>query len=259
MNNTDLFFQLHHQQEPLLIANVWNAQSAMIYEQLGFKAIATSSAAVAEANGYKDGEQIPFDEYLYVIKRIIASTKIPLSVDMETGFGDTNEEVVDNLVQLHKLGVAGINIEDSRIENGKRKIHDVAWFADKLSVITRSLKSKNIRMFINVRCDTFILGLNDALAEATRRMNIYEQTGVDGIFLPCITSVADIKAAVSSTKLPLHVLCMPDLPDFKTLENAGVRRISMGDFAYAYLYKELGNVSRQILADGNFSALFPKK
>ena len=258
MNDTQYFIDLHHQDEPLLIGNVWNAQSAMVFQKLGFQAIATSSAAVAEALGYKDGEDISFDEYLFIVKRIKASTNLPLSVDLETGFGKTTGEVISNIERLHKLGVVGINLEDSSIQNGARSIHDAAWFAKKLSDITSGLKEKNIRMFINARCDTFILRIPDARAEAIRRMNIYEQAGADGIFLPCITDLDDIKAAASSTRLPLNVLCMPNLAGFKSLKSAGVRRISMGDFAYAWLYKELENVTTTILADGNFSALFPK-
>jgi 2-methylisocitrate lyase-like PEP mutase family enzyme len=256
MNNTQYFTDLHAQNDPLMIANVWNAQSATVFTKLGFKALATSSAAVAEALGYRDGEEMSFEEYVFIVKRILASSKLPLSVDLETGFGKSTDEVIANIELLHKIGVAGINIEDSSIQDGTRRIHDAGVFASRLSQIISSLRTKNIRIFINTRCDAFILRMPDARAEAIRRIKIYEPTGVDGIFLPCITDIDDIKAAVQSTRLPLNVLCMPNLPDFKSLKSAGVRRISMGDFVYAYLYKELEHVAGRIMAAGNFSPLF---
>src|SRR5688572_26143183 len=114
----DQFVKLHLQVEPLLIANVWNAQSARLFEKLKFKALATSSAAVASTLGYSDGEQMSFDEYIFVVKRIRAVTSLPLSVDLEGGYGATADEVVPNIKSLSREGVVGINIEDSTIVNG---------------------------------------------------------------------------------------------------------------------------------------------
>lgn len=259
MNEVEKFTALHDQSEPLLIGNSWNALSAMTFEKLGFQALATSSSAVAEDLGYEDGENISFEEYLFIVKRIKASTKLPLSVDLETGFGKTTEEVISNIRRLHEAGVVGINIEDSSIQNGVRRQHDAATFAKKLSDITTGLKSRNVPMFINTRIDTFILKVPDTRAESIRRIRIYEQTGVNGIFLPCITDLDDIKAAVAATKLPVNVMCMPDLPDFNLLKAAGVRRISLADFPHSYVYRELESATAQVLGEGNFSAYFQRK
>src|SRR5688572_130219 len=94
------FRELHRQQEPLLLGNVWDAKSAMVYENLRYKAIGTSSAAASEALGYSDGENMPFEEYFFVIKRIKASTTLPFSVDMEGGYGDTPQQVIKNIKLL---------------------------------------------------------------------------------------------------------------------------------------------------------------
>lgn len=259
MKDVEHFISLHQQEYPLLIGNSWNARSAMIFGKLGFQALATSSAAVAEALGYRDGEDISFEEYLFIVKRIAASTKLPLSVDLETGFGKTIGEIVSNILRLREAGVVGINLEDSSLQNGARKIHDPASFAKKLSDIISGLRSNNQEIFINARIDTYILRMPDARDEAIRRINIYGQTGINGIFVPCITDINDIRVVVASTKLPVNVMCMPDLPDFKTLKAAGVKRISLADFPYAHVYKELENATVKVLADGNFAAFFPKK
>jgi hypothetical protein len=142
-------------------------------------------------------------------------------------------------------------IRASRMEPGRSTMR--LRLPKKLSGITSALRSNNQQIFINTRIDPFILRMPEARDESIRRINIYQQTGVDGIFLPCITDIGDIRAAVSSTKLPINVLCMPDLPDFKMLKAAGVKRISMGDFAYAHIYKELEKATVKVLADGTFS------
>jgi 2-methylisocitrate lyase-like PEP mutase family enzyme len=256
MNNFDQFNALHHQTEPLLIANVWNAQSARTFEKLKSQALATSSAAVAETLGYSDGEEMTFDEYLYVVKRIKASTTVPLSVDLESGYGKTPDEIVLNIKRLVEVGVSGINIEDSSIQNGTRKIEDSKVFSDRLEAISTSLKSENINIFINVRCDAFLLALPDTRVEAIKRLREYQEAGVQGLFLPCITSIDDIKAVVKEVRLPLNVMCMPDLPHFEMLKSAGIKRISMGNFLNKALNDSLELSLKKIMEDRSFKSLF---
>src|SRR6478735_10133337 len=130
MNNSENFNRLHQQESPLLVANVWSAQSAKVMEKLNLQAVATSSSAVAATLGYADGEAMSFEEYFFVIKRIKASTNLPLSVDLETGYGKSVKEIVANIKRLHEIGVVGINIEDSILENRERTIADAETFAE---------------------------------------------------------------------------------------------------------------------------------
>jgi 2-methylisocitrate lyase-like PEP mutase family enzyme len=256
MNNFENFNKLHQQVGPLLAANVWNAQSAKVMEKLNVQAIATSSSAVAATLGYGDGEVMSFEEYLFVVKRIKNSTRLPFSVDLETGYGRSIKEIVDNVKRLHEIGVVGINIEDSIIDNGSRTIADAETFAEKLREISVGLSAQKIDMFINVRCDAYLLGLPDARKEGIRRIKLYELHGIHGIFLPCITDIEDIKASVKATRLPLNVMCMPDLPDFEALKSAGVKRISMGGFLNHTIYNEMEKKMQQVLSSGSFAGLF---
>lgn len=253
------FQKLHQATEPLLLGNVWNVQSAQVFEKLKFKAIATSSAAVAETLGYKDGENMPFDEYLFIIKRIKESVSIPFSVDLEGGYGRTPEDIVSNIRRLHDLGVAGINLEDSVINNAIREIVDMNEFAGKLTKVIALLKEEGRELFINVRSDVFLLNLPGARAEALQRIAGYGKTGVHGIFFPCITDIDDISAVVSATSLPVNVMCMPGLPDFGTLQKLGVKRISIGNFLNKATYQNLENQASVILNEGSFDSLFSKK
>ncbi|MFZ6008951.1 MAG: isocitrate lyase/PEP mutase family protein [Bacteroidota bacterium] len=250
------FQELHLQSAPLLLGNVWNVQSARTLEKLKFKAVGTSSAAVAETLGYKDGEQMPFEEYFMIIRRIREAVSIPLSVDLEAGYGKTTNEIVGNIKRLHALGVAGINIEDSVVRNGVREIVIASDFAKKLEAITSQLKAQDIKLFINVRCDAFLLGLPNARKEAIERMAAYEKAEIHGFFLPCITDVEDIKAVVKSTGLPVNVMCMPGLPDFDVLQSLNVKRISMGNFVNGAVYKMMENISRSIVENKSFAGLF---
>lgn len=256
MTKFEEFKKLHFSENPLLIGNVWNVQNALQFKKLGFKAVGTSSAAIAADLGYEDGENMPFEDYFFMIKRIASSVNIPFSVDLEAGYGKTSEEIISNIIKLHEIGVVGINIEDSIVHNHGREIVSIDGFTVLLKEIIQDLKKKNVRMFVNIRCDAFLLDLPNALEEAKFRISQYEICGIDGIFLPCITNEGDIKAITAFTKLPLNVMCMPNLPNFEVLKTLGVKRISMGNFATVYLNKQLENVTEKVIQRNDFSPLF---
>ncbi|MCW3464393.1 isocitrate lyase/PEP mutase family protein [Chitinophaga nivalis] len=250
------FKDLHQAGGLLTLPNIWDAGSALLLQEKQFPAIATSSMAVANSLGYGDGEEMSFEEYLFVIRRILAAIQIPLSVDLETGYGRTPEEIYERVLTLVNLGVAGINIEDSAIGSAGRTLQDAVTFARTITYLKERLTAENQSLFINVRCDTFLLGVADALPESLRRIKLYETTGADGIFLPCIREQADIVAAVGATTLPLNVMCIPGLPDFDMLRAAGVKRVSMGGFLYQAVYNQVGALSDRIDSEQHFAGLF---
>lgn len=256
-NKIDLFRKYHHQSSPLILGNVWDVPSAKLYENLKFSAIGTSSAAVAAMMGYEDGQNIPFDEYLTIIQKITENVQIPVTVDLEAGFGDTAEQIVANIEQLNKLGIVGINLEDSIVKNDVRVLVDAELFAVKLEKIREALQANNLEVFINLRSDSFLLQLPNALEESLRRIEIYKDH-IDGIFLPCITEAAHIRQITAQIDLPLNVMCMPDLLDFKTLTDLGVSRISMGNFMHSFLSEKLEEATKSIIDKQNFSPLFEK-
>jgi 2-methylisocitrate lyase-like PEP mutase family enzyme len=250
------FKNLHQQNQPLLIANVWDVPSVKIAEQLHFQALGTSSAAIASLLGYKDGEEMKFSELAYFVERIAANSNLPLSVDLESGYSRNPVEICDHIKQLVDLGVVGINIEDSIIIDGKRVLLNADDFAEALSEIKQSLKRDHIEIFINVRTDTFIVLKENHVEETKRRIKLYEEAGADGIFTPAIVKAADIKEIVNSTNLPVNVMCMPNLPDFNTLTELGVKRISMGNFLLDKMYQELENIAETVLQQQSFQSIF---
>jgi 2-methylisocitrate lyase-like PEP mutase family enzyme len=249
------FKELHQQNKPLLIGNVWDVPSAKIAEELNFQAIGTSSSAIAKLLGYRDGEEMKFSELEYLVKRIRLNTKLPLSVDLEGGYNRTPSKIAQHIKRLLALGVVGINIEDS-IVGHKRTLLDADCFARTLSEIKEYLEKEHLDIFINVRTDPFILLQDNKLAEAQKRILLYEKAGADGIFIPCIEKEPDIKAVVAATSLPINVMSMPQLPDFETLTKLGVKRISMGNFMFDAMYHQFKQSTKTILNQESFKSIF---
>ena len=246
------FNALHHQNHPLLIANVWDASSALIAQQAGYNALGTSSAAIATLLGYEDGERMSFDELLFMVTRIKAVTSLPLSVDLESGYGDTTSRIIENIHCLTQAGVVGINIEDSHVVNGVRSLDDAHTFASKLQELTAACPD----LFFNVRTDTFLLNVEDALEETLYRGQLYAAHGANGFFVPGITQPDSIAALVHRIPLPVNVMCMPTLPDFPTLASLGVRRISMGNFIHAAMQAKLKESLCRIQTHQSFADVF---
>ncbi len=249
------FKNLHYQDDPLLICNVWDVPSAKIAEKLNFQAIGTSSAATSATLGYKDGENISYTQLLQIVKRIKANTTIPFTVDIESGYSSEPSVIIEHIKELAGLGVVGINIEDSLV-NDERELVNAEDLAKIISIIKEQFEKDEVNIFINARTDSFLIRLPNALEESIKRIPLYEQAGADGIFMPCVEKEEDIKAIVESTKLPVNVMCMPGLPDFQTLKELGVKRISMGDFLFDKMYKGFEQTLNSIKTDQSFKPVF---
>jgi 2-methylisocitrate lyase-like PEP mutase family enzyme len=243
------FNALHQQNQPLLLANVWDASSAQAAQQAGYQALGSSSAAIAAMLGYKDGEEMSFDELFYIVSRIKAVSELPLSVDLEAGYGATTSHIIENIQRLAHLGVSGINLEDSQVVNNRRLLDDPKRFAVKLQAITRACPG----MFVNVRTDTFLLDVQDALDQTLYRGQLEPRRR--RFFVPCVTHAEDITSIVRRVPLPLNVMCMPELADFSALSALGVRRISMGNFCTLPQTK-LKDLFCQVQAHHSFSDVF---
>jgi len=246
MNNFEKFHQLHSQAKPFILANVWNVKSAEVVERSGFEAMATSSGAIADSLGYKDGEQIPFSEMLYVVKRIRACTNIPLSVDLERGYTDDLALLNEQIQKLIDTGVAGINLEDAQGEH---------IYLQKLSSIRNYLTRTNQQLFINARTDGFLQKLPSPLETTLSRARLYQEAGADGLFVTGLKDPQIIKEIVSATPLPVNVVSVPGL-SVTDLTECGVRRVSMAVFLYRATYSKMEIMAKDILIGRSFDPLF---
>ncbi len=250
------FRSLHCQAEPVLICNVWDVSSAVIAEQAGYKSIGTSSAAISHMLGYSDGMEMPFSELRDLVAKIKSHTTIPLTVDIEAGYGSTTSEIYENIKALTNIGVVGINIEDSVIINGQRTLKDPYIMKDTILGLKALLNESGHSIFINLRTDAYLLKTDSAFEETKHRISLYENAGADGIFVPFLEKTEEIQALVDSTTLPLNVMCTQALPDFRTLSELGVKRISMGNYAYSKIYKSLEKSLLEVMSTQSFSPLF---
>ncbi|MDW3652535.1 MAG: isocitrate lyase/phosphoenolpyruvate mutase family protein [Bacteroidia bacterium] len=249
------FKELHKNEAPLIICNVWDVSSAKAAEVAGFQAIATSSGAIASMLGYRDGEEISFEEVLYIVERIISHVKLPLSVDLEAGYSRDPLKIAEYISSLDRLGVVGLNLEDSLWKENRQlvKAEDFAAMLRALSVV---LEENRINTFLNIRTDPFLLGHPEPLEESIHRAKIYAAAGADGLFVPCISKEEDIKSLIAATSLPVNVMCMPELADFSELKSWGVSRISMGNFLFNRKAAYLQNLMAEIKTKSSFSPVF---
>jgi len=251
----NIFNELHQQKEAFHLGNVWDVQSALFFQNAGFKAIGTSSASIAASLGYDDGEDMPFEDLVWMIKKIRAKVDLPLSVDIEGGYSRETNQIIENIKILHQIGVVGINIEDSVVTKTRRLL-DAKSFSDTITKIKSYLSKNDIDIFLNIRTDAYLLGLENPLKETLERIAQYNNTGADGVFVPCIVDEKDIEKAVQSTSLPINVMCMPNLPTFKRLTTLGVKRISSGPFVYQNTVTHLEQSIRAIVKNDSFDSLF---
>jgi 2-methylisocitrate lyase-like PEP mutase family enzyme len=246
MDHYKNFYQLHQQQNPLILANAWNAKSAQLIEKAGFEAVATSSGAIAGSLGYPDGEKIPFAEMLYMIQRIRTATTLPLTADMERGYSDDLTVLTDNIQKLIDAGVCGINLEDAQGEE---------IYLRKLQSIKNYLVKTGQQLFLNARTDVFLQKLPAPFETVVRRAKLYQDAGADGLFVTGVSDVTVIKNIASATPLPLNIVGSPTLFSVETLAESGVKRISMAGHLYNATYSPLEKKAQAIKAERSFKPL----
>lgn len=227
MNKIQEFNEMHFSEELLFLGNAWDLISAVALEKAGFKAIGTTSWGIAKSLGFADGELIDFDKHLAIIKTIAENVKIPVSADIEAGYGEEIQTIVDNVLRTANTGVAGINIEDSlKKQNG---LKEISRHCDLLNKIRAALESNGYKNFyINARTDTYFQRQNP-LRETIERAKAYVESGASGIFVPGLRTDDEIKEIILNVSAPLNVLSLPGLTNCNKLKEIGVRRFSFGN------------------------------
>lgn len=239
MNKIQQFNELHFSEDILFLGNAWDLLSALTLEKAGFRAIGTTSWGIANSLGYADGELIDFQRHLDIIKNIAQNVKVPVSADIEAGYGEDTETIVEHVLRTADAGVAGINMEDSyKKQHG---LKEIANHCTLLNHIRTALENHGYKDFyINARTDTY-LQKQSPLLETIERAKAYIESGASGIFVPGLIAEDEIKEFTINVKAPLNVLSLPELTNCNKLKDLGVRRFSFGnalsDKVIAYLEK----------------------
>ena len=253
----ELFHALHRQDQPLVLVNAWDVASARAIAKSS-TAIATSSAAVAASLGLADGEQVPLDLVAELVARLTAAVPVPVSIDLEAGYGETPEAAAISASRMLAAGAVGINIEDGLIA-GRRTLADPELQARKIRAVRQSAQDFGVRLFINARTDPFLLKFGSheqCLEEAVRRAEIYASAGADGIFVPGLSDLSLVAGLVRRVRLPINIMVMGSSPLIGDLARIGVRRVSMGPWPQMSMVRAIESISAQVAATGVCGELF---
>lgn len=230
------FRQMHQGPDILLLANTWDAGSARLIEDLGARAIATTSAGLSWSRGYPDGDALALPQLLAAIADIARVISVPLSVDIEGGYSDDPSQVAEVVSAVVGAGAVGINLEDGAATP--------ELTCAKIGAARQAAAAAGVDLFINLRTDVYLRGLvgkDEAAGEVTRRATLYRAAGADGLFVPGLAAAQEIAAIAAAIELPLNLMLVPALPPVPELQALGVRRLSAGA---AIAEAALGTVSR---------------
>ncbi len=235
------FEALHVKGEPVVLYNIWDAGSAKCITNAGAKALATGSAPLAMAQGYTDGQNIPFDFLLTLVERIIATSDLPLSVDFEAGFAADPEGVFKNASKVIDTGAVGVNFEDQRI--GGEGFYAIDEQVHRIAAVRRAGDDKGIPFFINTRSDLFLKEPDqdkhaDLFDEAIARGHAYMGAGASGFFVPGLKDKDLIARVCEAIDAPVNVIRLPGTPEISELASVGVARISYGPVPYRTIMKQ---------------------
>ena len=222
------FLARHAGPRMLVLPNAWDVISARVIEEAGFPAIATSSAGVAWALGFPDGERISRGEMLAVVRRIAASVRIPVSADVEAGYGATPETAAETARGVIAAGAVGLNLEDGTNEG---TLLDPELQADRIRAVREAAASARVPLVVNARTDAFEVkrwSPEERFTAAVRRANGYLAAGADCLFIPHVSDGETIGRLARELSGPLNVIAGPPAPPLPELERLGVRRASLG-------------------------------
>jgi 2-methylisocitrate lyase-like PEP mutase family enzyme len=247
-----VFASLHRRGDPLLLANAWDVASAVAIASAGAKAIATTSAGVAWSLGVPDGADLGADRAAAAIRRITAAVQVPVSADIEAGYGGSPEAVAATLAAVVRAGAVGVNIEDRRDQSS---LFEPGEQADRL--VAARAAADGIPVWINARTDVFLSGTYSStsagVAAALRRAALYAEAGADSLFAPGLADLAAI-ADLAAGPLPVAVMAWPGAPGVAELTAAGVVRISLGSAIAQAAYGLAARAAAEMFTTGTYDS-----
>nr|WP_296064743.1 isocitrate lyase/phosphoenolpyruvate mutase family protein [uncultured Actinoplanes sp.] len=241
-DNAALFRSLHVPGTPLVLANAWDVASARIAEEAGSRAVATTSAGVAWSLGAPDGDVIDRESAVAAIRRVVAAVRVPVTADIESGFGDTPAEVAETVRAVVAAGAVGVNIEDG--------LRDVGEQSERYAA-ARSAAGDDL--YLNARIDTYLRGSGD-FADTVARAEAYLAAGADGIFVPGVVDPETVAALAAKIPAPLNVLAGPGAPSVPELARLGVARVSLGSGVAQAAYAVVRKATREALTAGTYDS-----
>jgi 2-methylisocitrate lyase-like PEP mutase family enzyme len=256
-NKAIQFRQLHRAPHVLILPNAWDVASARIFEEAGFPAIATTSAGIAFSLGYPDGEHIAREEMLSRVGRIARAVHLPVTADVESGYGPAPEDAAKTTRDLIQLGVVGMNLEDA---SGSRDqpLCSLELAVEKIRAARNAAVQLGAQFVINARTDIYLLARGNPdsdYSEALRRLVAFRDAGADCVFAPGLRDSATIAQLAKAVECPLNILAGVGSPSIPELEKLGVARVSLGSGPVRATLGLLRQVAKELKTSGTYSAM----
>jgi 2-methylisocitrate lyase-like PEP mutase family enzyme len=258
---SEKFLKYHYETEILVLLNSWDIGSSKLIEACGFKAIATTSMGIAASLGYPDCQVIKLSEMIDAITGIVNGVQVPVTVDIEAGYGNNTNEIIESVKKIIATGIVGINIEDSLDMNPV--LIDEAEFCERISAIRALSDSLGFHLVINARTDSFYTTSGSAqikLDESIRRGNKYREAGADCIFVQPVWDKEMISTLVREINAPVNILSNPGMggglpPSVSELQDLGVARLSMGSGLMKATLALIKKVAEELSEKGTYNIL----
>ncbi len=251
------FLELHRGPKILVLPNAWDVASARVFEDAGFPAIGTSSAGVAFSLGYPDGQKMSRGEMLDVVNRIASAVDVPVTADVEAGFGRTPEEVADTAREVIAAGAVGMNLEDG-VDGKPEVLADVNDQKEIIRAVVEAALSAGVPFTLNARTDIFLYGIGAAetrMARTIERLNAYHSAGAPSLFAPGVKDRDTIAQLARGIAGPLNILATAGTPPVAELQELGVARVSIGSGPMRATLGFLGRMARQLQDEGVFALM----
>jgi 2-methylisocitrate lyase-like PEP mutase family enzyme len=257
----ELFLKFHQAKEILVLLNSWDIGSSKLIEASGYKAVATTSMGIAASLGYPDCQVIQLSEMIGAITGIVNAVQVPVTVDIEAGYGNNLTEIIDSVKKIIATGIVGINIEDS-IELSPILI-DETEFCERISAIRALSDSLGFHLVINARTDSFYTSLGtqkEKLSESIKRGNKYREAGADCIFIQPVWEKETISTLVKEINAPINILANPKAgeglpPSVSELQDLGVARLSLGSSLMKATLALIKKVADELSEKGTYNIL----
>jgi len=257
----EMFLKFHHDREILVLLNSWDIGSSRLIEACGYKAIATTSMGIAASLGYPDCQVIQLSEMVQVITGIVNAVKVPVTVDIEAGYGNNLDEIIESVKKIIATGIVGINIEDS-LELSPVLIDEME-FCERISAIRALSDSLGFHLVINARTDSFYTSSGstlEKLSESIRRGNKYREAGADCIFVQPVWEKETISTLVKEINAPINILSNPAIgaglpPSVRELQDLGVARLSLGSSLMKATLALIKKVADELSEKGTYTVL----
>jgi 2-methylisocitrate lyase-like PEP mutase family enzyme len=243
----------------LLLPNAWDAASARIFEEVGFTAIGTTSAGIAYAQGFQDAQRISRDAMVRAVATIVRSVSCPVSADIEAGYGPSAVDVATTVDAVLDTGVVGINLEDNTHAGIAAALFGIDEQCSRIDAAREVAVRRGVRLVINARTDTFLLGLGSDLEErlqlTVERGSRYLRAGADLVFVPLLVNVAHVKNLSEDLHGRLSLMALPGAPSAAEMFTAGAARVSIGQMAMLATLGSLKRIGEELQQHGTWRSI----